>query len=261
MPFWKQEQIVEDARNVAHNDVYIFRNFGKPEQLFDNPHCFWNQTNTCPHIWNEADTCPPRKRALLTDDQAAEIFSMRVPSAETSNALRNRALTSRSVAVSKMYGVSPKAVRDIWNKRTWRHATRALWTETDELQYASYLKDGTIQHQDRSIPKNLSSSGTRPRSSKVPKACRPLDVHTGLTESLDNFSHFAPLSHGVPASPPGNIPFGTSGAANDYYPAASYHDWKVDEDQDADAEDEDSLLRHFPFFLHLPPATPRRCLV
>jgi hypothetical protein len=32
-----------------------------------------------------------------------------------------------SIPVSKMFGVSPRAIRDIWNRRTWEHATADLW--------------------------------------------------------------------------------------------------------------------------------------
>ena len=35
---------------------------------------------------------------------------------------------ARPAPPPQAFGVSPKAVRDIWNRRTWRRATRPLWT-------------------------------------------------------------------------------------------------------------------------------------
>ena len=34
--------------------------------------------------------------------------------------------------LAKKYGVSPKAIRDIWNRRTWQNGTRHLWAENDK---------------------------------------------------------------------------------------------------------------------------------
>ncbi len=37
------------------------------------------------------------------------------------------AIRGMSIPVSKMFGISPRAIRDIWNRRTWEHATADLW--------------------------------------------------------------------------------------------------------------------------------------
>ncbi len=47
-------------------------------------------------------------------------------------------ITSKSVVVSKIFGVSPKAVRDIWNQRTWRHSTSPLFPVTELTHRAKY---------------------------------------------------------------------------------------------------------------------------
>jgi hypothetical protein len=36
-------------------------------------------------------------------------------------------LKGKSIAISERFGVSAKAVRDIWNHRTWKYATSHLW--------------------------------------------------------------------------------------------------------------------------------------
>ena len=70
-----------------------------------------------------------RKRASLTPEMAATIFRLgdvqrnlcpQSPGAPV------HTHTRRSVLVSRMFGISPKAVRDIWNLRTWRHVTGTM---------------------------------------------------------------------------------------------------------------------------------------
>ena len=135
------------------------------------------QENSCSHglhIWEQAsDQYLPKKRALLTDDQAAEIFNLRVTVGQDTSIAQHRFFTSRSIAVSQMYGVSPKAVRDIWNKRTWRHATRSLWTEDDAAQRTNNAKVNEI------FARAIDTSGShpsrvgRPRGSKDTKPRLP----------------------------------------------------------------------------------------
>jgi hypothetical protein len=36
-------------------------------------------------------------------------------------------LRGQSVHIANSFGVSPKTVRDIWNRRTWKQATHDLW--------------------------------------------------------------------------------------------------------------------------------------
>ena len=37
--------------------------------------------------------------------------------------------------LAMQYGVTPKAVRDIWNHRTWKHATMSLWPMDEANKY------------------------------------------------------------------------------------------------------------------------------
>ena len=67
-------------------------------------------------------------RALLTNQQAAQIYMI-------GQGFRECGLDplqeGRSSIVSKKYGVSPKAIRDIWNRRTWQNETWHLWAENE----------------------------------------------------------------------------------------------------------------------------------
>ncbi len=54
-----------------------------------------------------------RKRAVITAREAGEIFLMKYPRQEASS---NVVAFGNSVEISQRYGISPKAVRDIWNR-------------------------------------------------------------------------------------------------------------------------------------------------
>ena len=45
----------------------------------------------------------------------------------------------QSSKVAVKYGVSPKTVRDIWNRRTWTNATRNLWEPEFKMIEVSWL--------------------------------------------------------------------------------------------------------------------------
>uniref|UniRef100_A0A7S0MMZ1 Uncharacterized protein n=1 Tax=Cryptomonas curvata TaxID=233186 RepID=A0A7S0MMZ1_9CRYP len=191
----------------------------------------------------------PRKRAVLTVDQAAEIFNLRVPFCQaTSSSARDRLFTSRSITVSRIYGVSPKAVRDIWNKRTWRHATRALWTEDDQLQHAKNLKAVDDIAAQKAAAKQKSPSLRsvgRPRGSKDSKPRKPRQPRQG--DAGDGSSH-----------DPAELALAASPASDDCLAAARPPTDTEDSGAESAAaspapeDEEEALYRHFPFFLHFP---------
>ncbi len=43
------------------------------------------------------------------------------------------AVRGRSAPLSKLYGVSSRAIRDVWNRQTWGYATSPLWHEEDTM--------------------------------------------------------------------------------------------------------------------------------
>jgi hypothetical protein len=77
----------------------------------------------------------PRKRAALTIQQVKEIFILRTPTIEKDGPSVQCTSSSRSVAISTEFGVSPKAVRDIWNRRTWCKVTSTLFHDADFIQH------------------------------------------------------------------------------------------------------------------------------
>jgi hypothetical protein len=62
---------------------------------------------------------PRKTRAILTEQQAVEIFRFKSASAIPQIKLS-------ALFVARRYGIHEKTVRDIWKQRTWSHATRSL---------------------------------------------------------------------------------------------------------------------------------------
>ena len=69
-----------------------------------------------------------RSRVLLTPGQAVEIFlyKLSVPTNRHSRPHRSNK-KDHSPYVARLYGVSAKTIRDIWNRRSWKTATCHLW--------------------------------------------------------------------------------------------------------------------------------------
>jgi hypothetical protein len=72
---------------------------------------------------------PHRPRAVLQARQAMQIYLYR-PRAHV--AVPEPILRGDSLAVGKRFGISPKAVRDIWTRRSWADETRSLWAPDEQ---------------------------------------------------------------------------------------------------------------------------------
>ena len=72
-----------------------------------------------------------RPRALLSVEQAIEIYKLRRCWKFDSNGR----FVSGATIIAKNFNISPKTVRDIWNRRTWSYETRHLWDDDTEIQY------------------------------------------------------------------------------------------------------------------------------
>ena len=78
---------------------------------------------------------PSIPRAVLTASQATDIFTRKILLEALDNTVP--CLHGASVPISKMYNVSAKTIRDIWNRRTWTFATSHLWhLARDSRQYS-----------------------------------------------------------------------------------------------------------------------------
>ncbi len=46
---------------------------------------------------------------------------------------RNCSSRGKSGPISKVFGISARAVRDIWNRKTWAYTTSHLWAREDSM--------------------------------------------------------------------------------------------------------------------------------
>ena len=68
---------------------------------------------------------------VLSENQAYEIYQWK-------QSLLQKSISGTSVMIASRYNVSPKTVRDIWNRRTWCNATRSLWSASEVCFYKKY---------------------------------------------------------------------------------------------------------------------------
>jgi hypothetical protein len=81
---------------------------------------------------------------VLSDSQAIEIYKcklqlLRPSSFESCMQSAESRIKGQSVPVAARFGVSPKTVRDIWNRRTWAFTTEKLWEEEDGFSVSESL--------------------------------------------------------------------------------------------------------------------------
>jgi hypothetical protein len=76
----------------------------------------------------------PGSSTFIREHEAVQIFLCRPKASEQTRSFETASLAR---ALGQRYGVTGKAIRDIWNRRSWAWATRAHWTAREakeELQ-------------------------------------------------------------------------------------------------------------------------------
>ena len=68
------------------------------------------------------------KRTVLTDELAREIYMHKLRLESKNQRTSGARIKGPSGGIARMYKISPKAVRDIWNHVTWKYATNPLWS-------------------------------------------------------------------------------------------------------------------------------------
>ena len=76
--------------------------------------------------------------SVLNAAQAQEIYRCKIQllqplTLDLSLQTAQSRMRGQSVPVANRFGVSPKTVRDIWNRQTWAYATEELWDEEASL--------------------------------------------------------------------------------------------------------------------------------
>jgi hypothetical protein len=74
-----------------------------------------------------APTAAAHRGIVLSQDLAVEIYKWKLTMANELFRADEFKHRSQSAAVSRLFGVSPKTVRDIWNHVTWKKATCHVW--------------------------------------------------------------------------------------------------------------------------------------
>ena len=78
--------------------------------------------------------CSHRNPKMLTESDAVGIYKMKValqnPMGLHSERLdsASRSLWGKTRPVAKLFGTNVRTVKYIWNRKTWMHATKHLWS-------------------------------------------------------------------------------------------------------------------------------------
>ncbi len=59
---------------------------------------------------------------MLKERDAVKLYQMKV-----SASAQGQSMKGTSGSIAKLFGTSPRVVRDVWNRKTWCYATRHLW--------------------------------------------------------------------------------------------------------------------------------------
>ena len=71
---------------------------------------------------------------MLTEQDSVKIYESKIRwKEELRSGHTVRSIRGQSVPLSKLYGVSSRAIRDIWNRQTWAKATQHLWGKESAL--------------------------------------------------------------------------------------------------------------------------------
>ena len=72
---------------------------------------------------------------MLTEKQAMEIYRAKLVLMETMQSAGSKkenptiSLSAHSAVLAELYGVTSRAIRDIWGRRSWQYATHHLWRQ------------------------------------------------------------------------------------------------------------------------------------
>ena len=78
---------------------------------------------------------------MLSASDAVEIYQCKLCLGEVKETvdvgLNIQMIRGQCFPLAKKYGVSPRTIRDIWNRRTWGYATKHLWPIENEITRAT----------------------------------------------------------------------------------------------------------------------------
>jgi hypothetical protein len=80
--------------------------------------------------------CFVSRNAMLTECAAVEIYKMKLNLLQPRKTKQPVSIWGQTRSVAKLFGVSSRTVKYVWNRQTWSHATDHLWASESEIQEA-----------------------------------------------------------------------------------------------------------------------------
>ena len=160
-----------------------------------------------------------KSRAILTEDQAAEIFQIKL---DDDRLPSNQRISSS--AVGQLFGVSEKTVRDIWKGRTWirervhldpsraaiadrtlkrpgRPSKSAPWSESKSLQAVDSALMDDSPHESKSFQDLKDTALSCASRLKMKEGCS-IDIVEGIAPQWTDSSSRRTKGLGTPLQPP-----------------------------------------------------------
>jgi hypothetical protein len=80
----------------------------------------------------------------LTEVLAQEIYRHKIQLESKNIRTSGARIKGPSAAIARLYNVSAKTVRDIWNRVTWKYATSHMWTASEPSEEESLLHSEVV---------------------------------------------------------------------------------------------------------------------
>mmetsp|Transcript_51538 Transcript_51538/g.134640 ORF Transcript_51538/g.134640 Transcript_51538/m.134640 type:complete len:203 (-) Transcript_51538:459-1067(-) len=145
---------------------------------------------------------PAHRGVVLDEAKAAAIFQMRPFYTSRERFAGQR----RVVAISKMFGVAPKTIRDIWNEETWTRVTSKLQPKSTgiEPQFQQHPTSYHISFTSTLRPQDMDPAHISPRNL----------VDVVRTSTFESGSAMHSQSMEIPTSGSGNRSFFNHGVCD-----------------------------------------------
>ncbi len=123
---------------------------------------------------------------MLTESNAVKIYEFKLTfrlGQQDMSGLKQLSLRGQSEPVSKLFGVSSRVVRDIWNRRTWAFVTKPLWS-----QESAWISNSEESEVDSSLSNKTDagklgrSKGSRYKSNRALRSKNEIVIPTTTTD-------------------------------------------------------------------------------
>ena len=109
---------------------------------FEESKAGFHNGNIC-SISISSQTLRIKPRVVLNQQTAVQIYQLKIDIQKKNiGHVPRKSWTVDSIRVSNSFDVSPKTIRDIWNRRTWQQSTQVLWPQenSEDLEHQTLPK-------------------------------------------------------------------------------------------------------------------------